>query len=948
MQWTYRIAVICLALYSSVQSSWGQQRQSDLQNPAPLLRQALQLLQQGRYPESARLGEQALAILQQTVEPQHPRLIRALNNLGEAYRHMGQYAQAIQLYQRALTITEQAQGATQWEVAATLNNLALAHRAGGNYGEALLLAQRARTIAEKVRGQHHPETIPFLHNLAGLYYDTGNENQAVVLFLQALDIQEKTFGEDHPQTAYILRSLAEVFRYIKEYDKALEFAQRALTIQAKTFGPEHPETVKASEILAWVHESLGHEAKALALLQQVLSRREQLLGLEHPEITKTLHRLAGLSRSVGHPVAALQLFQRALAIQERALGPHHPQTTQVLSELAGVYNELAEYGQAFALYQRVSEAQLSFLTQAFLSTSEEQKLLFTDQMRNTTQAAVGLVHRHFQTDPAAVRFALELVLRHKGIVQEAQSHVFQILGATLEGDILASWQRRSQHLSTLSGMLLRGPGAQSHLDYQLRLLELIAAITQEEQLLSQHSSRGAAPLARQILTVQKLAERLPPGTALIEFVRLEERNPVNKQPTNPPRYLAFVLTPDAGIRLVDLGEAMFIDVMVTTTLAHLKGSIRAPDVREATRQVDAALTNVSQQLFRPLEGFLPGISRLIMSPDSLLNLVPFAALITSESHYLVEKFTLVYMTSGGDLLRSHRHVSPTMDLLLVANPAFDDTTVFPIAALPAVPGQATQVPGPFTALPGTTEEARSIPPLIQGTRKRVLEGSQATEAAVRAAITPRILHLATHGFFLQDQKPLPHSMPRSIASSGSTARDLLLVASPTTLSTGGSSLPTRVQAGVTAGFSGLVLAGANNAALATTGDDGLLTHLEVASMSLHGTDAVILSACETAVGETVNGEGVYGLRRAFALAGARHLVMSLWPVEDQATARQMQRFYQGYEQGMPIPDALRQAQLQTIAALRVQTQQTLGEALAPVYLWAPFIVQKTGSIEETQ
>jgi CHAT domain-containing protein len=142
--------------------------------------------------------------------------------------------------------------------------------------------------------------------------------------------------------------------------------------------------------------------------------------------------------------------------------------------------------------------------------------------------------------------------------------------------------------------------------------------------------------------------------------------------------------------------------------------------------------------------------------------------------------------------------------------------------------------------------------------------------------------------------------------------------------------------------SGLALAGANHARSTSTGDDGLLTALEVTGMNLYGTDLVVLSACQTAVGEVKIGEGVYGLRRAFVLAGARNLMMSLWPVNDQVTLTQMERFYGAYGQGASAAEALRQAQLQTIAELRARTRAAVGEALAPVRLWAPFIVQQTG------
>ena len=223
----------------------------------------------------------------------------------------------------------------------------------------------------------------------------------------------------------------------------------------------------------------------------------------------------------------------------------------------------------------------------------------------------------------------------------------------------------------------------------------------------------------------------------------------------------------------------------------------------------------------------------------------------------------------------------------------------------------------FGPLPGTAVEARTIPDLLAGTKKSILTGARATEAAVLAGRRPRVLHLATHGFFLRDQPPSPVGargvalveLTKEPASQGAASYENPLVRS------------------------GLALAGANRAADTASSMDGLLTALEVSAMDLHGTDLVTLSACETGVGDVRIGEGVFGLRRAFALAGARHLLMSLWPVADQATARQMLAFYRRYGSGMTPARALRQAQLETIRELREQ------QGVAPPALWAPFILQ---------
>jgi len=287
-----------------------------------------------------------------------------------------------------------------------------------------------------------------------------------------------------------------------------------------------------------------------------------------------------------------------------------------------------------------------------------------------------------------------------------------------------------------------------------------------------------------------------------------------------------------------------------------------------------------------------------------LNLVPFAALLDEQGRSVVERFRLAYVTSGRELVAAGAPIRPDSDLLLVANPAYDRKSA--AVGSPGASRRSRNFQRSFDPLPGTEVEAKAIPPLVAGAsdKKQVVVGANATESAVKSARSPRILHLATHGFFLEDE-----AMPLTQEKTDAAPK----IENPLVRS-------------------GLAFAGANHAAESAGGDDGILTALEITGMDLHGTDLVVLSACETGVGEVKNGEGVYGLRRAFALAGAMNLMMSLWPVSDEVTASQMQAFYKNM-QTMPPAEALRQAQLATITNLKARF------GTAPPFLWAPFFLQ---------
>jgi CHAT domain-containing protein len=263
---------------------------------------------------------------------------------------------------------------------------------------------------------------------------------------------------------------------------------------------------------------------------------------------------------------------------------------------------------------------------------------------------------------------------------------------------------------------------------------------------------------------------------------------------------------------------------------------------------------------------------IYLSPDGALNLVPFAALVDEQDRYLIERFTFDYISSGRDLVRPPNPATGTA-AVVVGDPAFDGGSDQPAtgSGVPATRGLADHR---FERLPGTAAEAQAIARLL-GT-SAVYTGANATETAVKSVAAPRVLHIATHGFFLADQEL---SVPPGAQAD---LEDPMLRSG-------------LAFAGVNAGHSG--------------DDDGVLTALEAAALNLAGTQLVVLSACETGVGDVRTGEGVFGLRRAFTVAGGETLVMSLWQVEDSATQQLMSEFYVRLARGEGRIEALRQASL---------------------------------------
>jgi CHAT domain-containing protein len=368
---------------------------------------------------------------------------------------------------------------------------------------------------------------------------------------------------------------------------------------------------------------------------------------------------------------------------------------------------------------------------------------------------------------------------------------------------------------------------------------------------------------------------------------------------------------------VDLGEAGAIDRAVDLWRRALRDPKRT-DIKRLARIVDERVMRPARSLLKETPG---ETRRLLIAPDGALNLIPFAALVDELDRYLVEHFAISYLTSGRDLLRLQTSESSKNAPLVLANPLFGRAAV--VAAQMdqnfASPrkqagdqGQARVNPGQifFQSLPGTKHEALAIKALLSDAV--VLVREEATEAALKNARAPRILHIATHGFFYNDPG-LPSAEVRKVSGDHNTS------AYNQRFGEGAARIKDPLLR------SGLALAGVNEHRGGD--DDGLLTAMEAANLNLWGTRLVTLSACDTGVGEVKNGEGVYGLRRALALAGSETQVISLWPVSDRETRNFMAGYYGRLLKGEGRGEALRQIQLEMLKDAKLRHP----------YYWASFI-----------
>ncbi len=857
------------------------------------------------------------------------------------YGHKGKYAEAEPLYRRSLEIKEKVLGPDHPDVAISLNNLAALYEKQGKYVEAEPLHKRSLEIREKALGRDHPDVANSLHNLAVLYEKQGKYAEAEPLYKRSLEISEKALGRDHPHVASSLSNLALLYESQDKYVEAEPLFQRSLEIREKAFGSDHPSVANSLHNLTVLYVSQGKYVEAESLYKRSLEINEKALGRDHPDVASSLSNLAGLYVSQGKYAEAESLNKRSLEIREKAFGSDHPSVATSLNNLALLEAARNRPETAVSHLQRALLIDEHTMDNVFSLASEKGKFAFLRTVASGFDMLQSLVAQKLPSNAEAVRTALDAVLRRKGLVLDALSRERTVLLTSDDPQFAEMARKLHATASRLAFLMLSGPEELKVEAYRNRIDELEAERERLEKELARLSGVYAAKQQSRQVDVEQVTKILQAGNVLVEYVHTRMRDfhaSGTEEAWKADHYLAFVLPAgeEANPILVDLGEADSIDQAIHTFRQEVSRSVKTI-AREGEAEAERLLAEKGKRVydlvFAPLEAAVGQHKVVYLAPDGELNLIPFGVLPDEEGRYLGETYRFNYLSSGRDLVRLGPE-GPSGSIVVVADPDYnlkrpdqEDKTESPGGnqdrAMPGAEQRSADLRQiRWTGLPGTRREAEAIAGELAGQEVQLYVGDRAVEEVVKGIRSPHILHLATHGFFLEAQD-------RSEWLEGAGAeRGLLLTEFPQRPA----SPPEKIENPLLR--SGLALAGANylgEGSVEEGVDDGILTALEVSGLPLWGTDLVVLSACETGLGETRRGEGVFGLRRAFQLAGARTVVMSLWSVPDEETASLMTDFYRRMNAGEGKARALQEASL----GLMRERREKFGAA-HPFY-WGAFV-----------
>lgn len=770
----------------------------------------------GELTKAENCLNEALAIFQRDLNEYASPYVNTLVNLGILNMEQGKLTEAEAIFDEALQILDQ----QDVSYIPLVNNQANLYYRLGQYEKAIDFFDQVKKQDSLLLGETHPDYALTLSNMAMAFNDNGDADKAEKLMLQSIDISKQNADVTSSDYASKLNNLARVYQRRNQHQQALQLYAQAEKLFLKTVGPKSPEYATAVFNLGVAWWKVKDIKKAERYLKKSLTLRASVLGKRHPKYAESQEKLAELQWSQKNKKEVRQTF-----------------------------------GAVFDNYYFQIESVFPALTE------EEKATFYYNKVQPSFEKYNSFAMAYKQESPDVLGELFDQQLNTKAVIMLATDKVREAIASSKDELLIQNFERWQD----VKELVAKAYSQNQSPNITDSLLTIANGL---EKDLARKSQAFARQFLKQRYSWKQVRDKLLPGQAAIEVVRYRSFSPEEGGAFSDDVNYAFLIVTPATQDHPEILTLKDGEILEGRHLSYYKNSI-------LFGQEDKYSFNL---YFGLLDDYLKAnkLTSLIISPSGVYNQINLNTLYDTETgQYVIDEYDIRLVTTCRELLEEKALVNITANNVLVGYPTYNLDSTYMAAdgagtrsvsrgvsrglrgGLQRFIGEGAGI----SVLPGTAVEIQKISNLTTAKQTNVYREANASELIVKQVEHPTVLHIATHGYFLEDE---------TRADEGFVGNPMLK--------------------------SGLILAGAENfirtgVPVDSTGNDGVLTAYEAMNMNLEGTQLVVLSACETGLGVVKNGEGVYGLQRAFKLGGAKCIVMSLWNVDDEATQDLMILFY---------------------------------------------------------
>ncbi len=853
--------------------------------------------------KAIQLCTEALDIKKRLIDIEESNYADDLSNLAEFYSSIGNYSEALRLGTEAMNIRKAIFGTDHSDYAISLICLANYYSAIGRYSEALRLGTEAMEIWKKDRS-NRIDYATSLHYLATYYCDVGNYTKALQIGTEAMEIRKEVLGIEDPHYATSLGNVGLYNSYLGNYEDAIQIGKDVLELDKKVFGTKHPQYAISLACIASYYSFLGNYAEAKQLAIKALGIWQDIYGTEHPVYANILNNVANQNASLGLYTEALQEGKEVLNILKRIFGAEHPNYALSLSNLGSFYSHIGNYAEAYNLFNQHIDCSQSYILNNFVELSSNlRKSLWTNKFSLNYINTFPSIVEKYQNKKSISKLYDVTCLFAKGILLNTDIEMRKLILESGDTTLITKYNNLSTNIS-IYNKLIETPVDKRFINSD----SLNNVIQRQEMELAKDSKVYGDFMHNLTIKWGDVQKRLGDNDIAIEFLDFPIEN------TDSTMYVA--LTIKKGY-----------DSPHMVTLFEEKQLKAIPEEGYYTH------TNVSDLVWKPLEAELRDVRNIYFAPSGELHRIGIEYIPISNTENISDIYTL-YRLSSTRQLAIIKDKPDGKNTILYGGINYDekpssftsDSTSVDETVLRSAFSRANvdslSLRSSFDYLEGTKRETdmiakdmkqHSVPYVYYSG----IDGSEESFKNLDGT-RPKTMHIATHGFYYtkseteysQFVRPEMELMVDGFQNTGQFIEDKTMTRS------------------------GLLFSGCNRAfrhELIPEGEeDGILTAQEIAMLNLRGLDLVVLSACQTGLGDVISGEGVFGLQRGFKKAGANTILMSLDKIDDEATRILMVAFYQNLMSGMSKHKSLKEAQ-------KHLRQVENGKYDNPKY-WASFIL----------